>query len=79
MTLRRNDVSDAARALDARPHCQGERRCRGPRLTLRIRPSASASRSSSGRVGVVPPTSKRATPGWFIPARSKLQDYESRG
>jgi hypothetical protein len=30
-------------------------------------------------VGVVPPTSKRATPGWFIPARSKLQDYESRG
>jgi len=50
--------------------CQADRRPVGARRTVSVRPSAEARRSSSGRVGVVPPTSNPAMPGWVIPARS---------
>src|SRR5260221_559156 len=38
----------------------------GPRATVSWSPSAPARRSSTGIVGVVPPASKRATPGWVM-------------
>jgi hypothetical protein len=46
---------------------QADLRSAGARPTFRIRPSAVARRSGSGSVGVVPPASNRAMPGWVIP------------
>jgi hypothetical protein len=68
VALAHNCLVRAIRHAESGDHV-AERRCL-PRLTLRVRPSALASRSSSGKVGLVPPASKRATPGWLIPARS---------
>jgi len=49
---------------------QADRRSSGSRAMVNRSPSAIARRSSTGIVGVVPPASNRAIPGWVIPARS---------
>jgi SAM-dependent methyltransferase len=54
----------------ASPISYAERRLSGPRAMVSRSPSAPARRSSTGIVGAVPPASKRATPGWVMPARS---------
>ncbi len=48
--------------------CGQARWARGVRCTSRSASSARASRSSTGRLGTVPPASNRATADWVMPA-----------